>query len=238
MNLAQIVQSHALSFFHLSSPDLLLGFDSPARSGMSLACAADPELARGGIRLRQFGQEIIAALGGKKFIRPGRFPAAYAARSPRKNRRQIRGRVAEARADGYFGLQPFKGMLDSFQTRRRELSAISRRCSWVWSARRNLGTLRRRLCVRRCQGRSSPINRSRSAYRDFIGEAVESDSYLKVAVLSSRSDTRTASIASGRWHGSICASNWHSARRRASWRNFAARRRPRQLLASTITTLG
>src|ERR1017187_10086384 len=27
MNLAQIVQSHALSFFHLSSPDLLLGFD-------------------------------------------------------------------------------------------------------------------------------------------------------------------------------------------------------------------
>src|SRR5579862_2132347 len=28
-NLAQIVQSHALSFFHLSSPDLLLGFDAP-----------------------------------------------------------------------------------------------------------------------------------------------------------------------------------------------------------------
>ncbi len=29
-NLAQIVQSHALSFFHLSSPDLLLGFDAPS----------------------------------------------------------------------------------------------------------------------------------------------------------------------------------------------------------------
>src|SRR4051794_28386285 len=28
MNFAQIVQSHALSFFHLSSPDLLLGFES------------------------------------------------------------------------------------------------------------------------------------------------------------------------------------------------------------------
>src|SRR5215471_17582515 len=28
MNLAQIVQSHALSFFHLSSPDLLYGFDA------------------------------------------------------------------------------------------------------------------------------------------------------------------------------------------------------------------
>src|ERR1700756_2873686 len=28
MNLAQIVQSHALSFFHLSGPDLLLGWES------------------------------------------------------------------------------------------------------------------------------------------------------------------------------------------------------------------
>jgi len=28
MNLAQIVQSHALSFFHLSSPDLLFGMDA------------------------------------------------------------------------------------------------------------------------------------------------------------------------------------------------------------------
>src|SRR5580704_7198826 len=28
MNLAQFVQSHALSFFHMSGPDLLLGWDS------------------------------------------------------------------------------------------------------------------------------------------------------------------------------------------------------------------
>ena len=32
MNLAQIVQSNALSFFHLSAPDLLLGMESdPAK---------------------------------------------------------------------------------------------------------------------------------------------------------------------------------------------------------------
>ena len=67
MNLAQIIQSHALSFFHLSAPDLLLGMDSdPARRNVFGLIAAEPELARGGIRLRQFGQEIIAALGGQK----------------------------------------------------------------------------------------------------------------------------------------------------------------------------
>src|SRR3954463_15975342 len=35
MNLAQFIQSHALSFFHLSGPDLLLGWDShPARRNL------------------------------------------------------------------------------------------------------------------------------------------------------------------------------------------------------------
>src|SRR5690349_6686282 len=34
-NLAQVVQSHALSLFHLSSPDLLLGMDAdPAQSNL------------------------------------------------------------------------------------------------------------------------------------------------------------------------------------------------------------
>src|SRR5512140_313199 len=67
MNLAQIVQSHALSFFHLSAPDLLLGLESdPARRNVFGLMAAEPELARGGIRLRQFGQEIIQHLGDHK----------------------------------------------------------------------------------------------------------------------------------------------------------------------------
>jgi NAD-reducing hydrogenase large subunit len=67
MNLAQICQSHALSFFHLSSPDLLLGWDSdPAQRNLFGLIAADPELARSGIRLRQFGQNLIEALGGRR----------------------------------------------------------------------------------------------------------------------------------------------------------------------------
>ncbi|HBL12007.1 MAG TPA: Ni/Fe hydrogenase subunit alpha, partial [Cyanobacteria bacterium UBA11162] len=64
MNLAQITQSHALSFFHLSSPDFLLGWDSdPATRNVFGLIAADPDLARSGIRLRQFGQYIIELLG-------------------------------------------------------------------------------------------------------------------------------------------------------------------------------
>jgi NAD-reducing hydrogenase large subunit len=60
MNLAQIVQSNALSFFHLSSPDLLFGFDAdPATRNIVGIARANPELARDGIGLRRFGQHII-----------------------------------------------------------------------------------------------------------------------------------------------------------------------------------
>ena len=66
-NMAQIVQSHALSVFHLSSPDLLLGMDAdPAKSNLWGVFERDPQLARDGIRLRQFGQQIIERLGGKR----------------------------------------------------------------------------------------------------------------------------------------------------------------------------
>jgi NAD-reducing hydrogenase large subunit len=67
MNAAQFVQSHALSFFYLSAPDMLLGWDSdPAQRNVIGLIGANPDLARKGIRLRSFGQQIIERLGGKK----------------------------------------------------------------------------------------------------------------------------------------------------------------------------
>jgi NAD-reducing hydrogenase large subunit len=56
MNLAQLIQSHALSFFHLSSPDFLLGWESEvSKRNIFGLMEANPDLARSGIRLRQFG---------------------------------------------------------------------------------------------------------------------------------------------------------------------------------------
>jgi len=71
INLAQIAQSHALSFFYLSSPDLLLGMDANVNERSLVGVArANPTMARNGIRLRQIGQQIIEMLGGKR-IHPG-----------------------------------------------------------------------------------------------------------------------------------------------------------------------
>ena len=66
MHYAQLVQSHALSFFLLSGPDLLLGMESdPAKRNLIGLIEAMPELAKEGIRLRQFGQETIKLLGDR-----------------------------------------------------------------------------------------------------------------------------------------------------------------------------
>jgi NAD-reducing hydrogenase large subunit len=67
MNLGQIIQSHALSFFPPERAGFLLGWDTPpAQRNVFGLIAANKDLARAGIRLRQFGQEIIEVLGGKK----------------------------------------------------------------------------------------------------------------------------------------------------------------------------
>lgn len=67
MHMGQIIQSHALSFFHLSSPDLLFGFDAdPAVRNVAGLVQKFPDLAVMGVMMRKFGQEIIKTLGGKK----------------------------------------------------------------------------------------------------------------------------------------------------------------------------
>jgi NAD-reducing hydrogenase large subunit len=67
MHYGQILQSHALHFFHLSSPDLLFGFDSDvARRNIVGVAQAHPDIARQGVLLRKFGQEVIRVTAGKR----------------------------------------------------------------------------------------------------------------------------------------------------------------------------
>lgn len=75
MHYGQILQSHALHFFHLASPDLLFGFDSDVtRRNIVAVAAAHPELARQGVLLRKFGQEIIRVTAGKRVHGTGSIP--------------------------------------------------------------------------------------------------------------------------------------------------------------------
>lgn len=75
MHYGQILQSHALHFFHLASPDLLFGFDTePQRRNLVAVAAAHPDIARKGVLLRKFGQEVIRHTAGKRVHGTGAVP--------------------------------------------------------------------------------------------------------------------------------------------------------------------
>jgi NAD-reducing hydrogenase large subunit len=116
LNLAQMVQSHALSFFHLSSPDLLLGMESDPKSRHIFGvAAARPELGRAGIGLRRFGQHMIELLGNKR-IHPGWVVAGGVTEplSPAK-RDEILAMIPEAYANVGLALAAYKQIADRFQ---------------------------------------------------------------------------------------------------------------------------
>ena len=75
MHYGQILQSHALHFFYLASPDLLFGFDSDlSRRNIVGVAAAEPQTAKRGVLLRKFGQEVIRVTAGKRVHGTGAIP--------------------------------------------------------------------------------------------------------------------------------------------------------------------
>jgi NAD-reducing hydrogenase large subunit len=75
MHLGQVFQSHALHFFHLSSPDLLFGFDDAVAHRNIVGLMRDyPQIATQGVLMRKFGQEVIRVTAGKRVHGTGALP--------------------------------------------------------------------------------------------------------------------------------------------------------------------
>ena len=67
LHFGQVFQSHALHFFYLASPDLLFGYNAdPVKRNVVGVAMEYPGLAKKGILMRKFGQEIIKLVAGKR----------------------------------------------------------------------------------------------------------------------------------------------------------------------------
>ena len=67
LHFGQVFQSHALHFFYLASPDLLFGVNAdPAKRNVAAVAIEHMDLAKKGILMRKFGQEIIRTIAGKR----------------------------------------------------------------------------------------------------------------------------------------------------------------------------
>jgi NAD-reducing hydrogenase large subunit len=180
MNLGQITQSHALSFFHLSSPDFLLGWDSdPAKRNIFGLIAADPELARAGIRLRQFGQTVIELLGARKIHAAWAVPGGVRSPLSEEGRTWIGDRLPESFTTIRTALDLFKNLLDRFATEVEAfgqfpslfMGLVGKNDEWEHYG----GHIR----FTDSQGNIVADGLSEDDYKDFLGEAVEQWSYLK-----------------------------------------------------------
>jgi NAD-reducing hydrogenase large subunit len=186
LNLAQMVQSHALSFFYLSSPDLLLGMESDvAARNIFGVVAARPELGRAGIALRRFGQHIIELLG-KKRIHPGWVvPGGVTEPLEPAKRDEILAMIPEAYANIALALAAYKQIADTFQ---QEIEVFANFQSNYMSLINEDESIEFTVGALRVIDSSGNILEDgilADGFADLIGEAVEPYSYTKFAYLKS-----------------------------------------------------
>jgi NAD-reducing hydrogenase large subunit len=182
LNLAQMVQSHALSFFYLASPDLLLGMESDPKVRNVLGVAAtQPELGRAGIALRRFGQSIIEILADKR-VHPGWVvPGGVTEPLTAAKRDKILSMIPEAFSN--LGLAigaykkiagQFKGEIEvfaNFPTNYMSLINDDESIEFTDGAARLIDS----------EGKTIEDGITAARYTEVIGEAVEPYSYTKFA---------------------------------------------------------
>ncbi|MCP9926296.1 Ni/Fe hydrogenase subunit alpha [Cyanobium sp. CH-040] len=181
LNLAQLCQSHALSFFHLSSPDFLLGWESdPARRNVFGLMAADPDLARAGIRLRQFGQQVLELLGGRKIHSAWAVPGGVRTPLSAEARAWILERLPEAKATVTTALELYKKLLDGpLQREQSTFGDFPSLFMGLVAADGGWECIEGAIRFIDSQGRIVADGLSEDDYASYLGEAVESWSYLK-----------------------------------------------------------
>ncbi len=180
MNLAQLVQSHALSFFHLSSPDLLLGWDhDPASRNIFGVMQQAPELARDGIRLRQIGQQIIETLGGKKIHPTWVVPGGVNGPLSEDKRTAMLGLLPEALeiAKRTYGF--YKELVPKFRDEANNFGQFPTMFLSLVTPGGNLEHYDGLLRITDAQGRIVEDMIPPEDYQRVIGEAVEDFSYMK-----------------------------------------------------------
>lgn len=180
MNLGQLIQSHALSFFHLSAPDFLLGWDTPQpKRNVFGLIASNADLARAGIRLRQFGQEIIELLGGKKVHPAWAVPGGVRSPLTEAARDKIRAWLPEAYATTKLAFELFKKTLDSHK---KEIQIFGNFPSLFMGLVDAEGNWEHHGGSLRFTDSSGSVIADRldpQKYFDYISEAVQPNSYLK-----------------------------------------------------------
>lgn len=180
LHMAQIVQSHALSFFHLSAPDLLLGMDyDPKLRNVAGLLAKHPAVVQDGVKLRKFGQQAIERLGRERVHPSWTVPGGVNAELDPNARERILEEWDDALDIVQRTLELWKGTIDSFP---EEVATFSNFPSMFCGTVAPDGALELydgALRFRDAAGEIVADQVEANDYATYIGEATMPDSYLK-----------------------------------------------------------
>jgi NAD-reducing hydrogenase large subunit len=181
IHMGQMIQSHTLNFFYLSSPDLLLGMDAdPAERNIFGLIRKHSNLALQGIKLRKFGQEIIEQVAGKRihssdWILPGgvHWPL------PKTKADYLMANLPEALDITVKTLTLFKERLSEFDEEVKNFGNFPTYYMGLVTTSGGLEMYDGKIRIVDQNGKIVADQLDPAKYRDYIGEAVEPWSYMK-----------------------------------------------------------
>lgn len=180
LHCAQFVQSHALSYFYLSAPDLMLGMEAdPAVRNFIGLIEKQPERARDGIELRKFGLQVIEGLAQERVHASWVVPGGVNAPLNPAVRDRILADLPGAMiiAERTIGL--FKKDLDTFSEEIAHFgTAPTMHCGTV-DPKGGLRLYEGNLRFRDTEGKLVEDQIPVEDYERYIGEASLRESYLK-----------------------------------------------------------
>lgn len=181
VNYASLLQSHALSFFYLSSPDLLLGMDADINKRSIFGLLdSHPEVVRDGVRLRRFGQQVIERMAGRRLHPTWIVAGGVSEPLSDEVRREILGEIPEIYPILRRSLDWFKRALDDYRDEIRTFANFPTLfLSLVNEHEPVLELYRGRLQFYDPTTKKTLVDFHRDEYAQYIGEATEPFSFLK-----------------------------------------------------------
>ena len=180
IHMAQFVQSHALHFFYLASPDLLFGMDAdPAKRNIMGVIAEMPEIAKKGVKLRSFGQRIIEMLGDKKVHPNAAIPGGMSKALAPDKRDEIISQIDDIITDCKFAVDLAKEYSAKHSKEVASFASFQTGYLGLVDDGGNVEYYDGKLRLRDKNGFTLEDNKSPEDYLSIIEEKVEDWTYLK-----------------------------------------------------------
>ena len=186
MHFGQTLQSHALHFFHLCSPDLLFGFDDEVRHRNIVGVIEDsPEIAKQGVFLRKYGQEVIRVTSGKRIHGTGAIPGGINKSLSKDEIRYLQGDIGQMTTWAQGAIALIKKIFSEHYEYHLAFASIQ---SSMMSLVRSDGAFELYhggMRARDLNGQAIFDHVDYNNYNDYIRESVKDWSYMKFPFISS-----------------------------------------------------